>query len=148
MNTIFKYIGMLFFMLFTISLARAQEITKESYKKNINNVTEGIKKIKTLEPISFQYDSNNDKELSKRLPTGERFGFQEDSLAENFPSLITSNSYLVPTGKNAQKVTKINQIEKEELIPVLVAAIQEQQDQIEILKEEIKALKNQRQTSD
>src|SRR5690606_20986051 len=100
MNTIFKYIGMLFFMLFTISLVRAQEITQESYKKNINNVTEGIKKIKTLEPISFQYDSNNDKELSKRLPTGERFGFMENSIVENFPSLITSNSYLIQTGKN------------------------------------------------
>jgi hypothetical protein len=148
MNTILKYSSILFAMLMTFSFANAQDNTDDQLKKNINKVSGGIEKIKALEPISFQYNNNNDKELSKHLPSGERFSFSETSVSASFPSLIKTNSYLVPSGKNANKVTKVNEIEKEELIPVLVAAIKEQQDQIEVLKQEIEALKNQQQKTD
>ena len=44
-------------------------------------------------------------------------------------------------GKNSYRDTKIKTIDESSLIPVLVAAIQQQQEQIEKLKVEVEALK-------
>jgi len=145
-TNMFQYIGALVLMLITFSAANAQTSKSDELKKNINKVSDGIEKIKQLEPISYQFDNNLDKELGKQLPNGERFSFLEKSVEVNFPSLIKTNSYIVPTGKNANKVTKVNEIDKEELIPVLVAAIKEQQEQIENLRQEINELKSQQKT--
>ncbi len=144
----FRSSGILLLMIISLMSVKAQDSKSEDLKVNVNKLVDGINKIKQLEPISFQYDSSKYKDLESHLPSGDRFGFLEQSVAVNFPSLVQTNSYVLPTGKNSNKVAKINEVNKEELIPVLVAAIKEQQEQIEFLRQEINALKTQQTKTD
>ncbi len=126
----------------------AQQINADDLKTNISKVKDGISTIKLLEPITFQYDSKKSKELGNQLPTGNQLGFLQSEVSKNYPDLIKTNSFLTSAGKNSTKVNKVAEVDKTELIPVLVAAIQEQQEQIESLRKEIIELKSQREKTD
>ena len=126
----------------------AQQINADDLKTNISKVKDGISTIKMLEPITFQYDIKKSKELGNQLPTGNQLGFLQSEVSKNYPDLIKTNSFLTSAGKNSTKVNKIAEVDKTELIPVLVAAIKEQQEQIESLRKEIIELKSQKEKTD
>jgi hypothetical protein len=117
----------------------AQKITDNELKVNIAEITNPITQLKELEPISFSY--NVDKQKNLKLPLGSQYGFATKSVSTNFPSVVYETSKMYSAGKNQFKTAKYDEVNMEKLIPVLVAAINEQQAQIDVLKREIEALK-------
>jgi hypothetical protein len=87
-------------------------------KKNVSPVDYGLNTVMSLNPVEFEYTWSRDK----------RIGFIAQEVQQLVPEVVkidhdTSQEYL--------------KIEMMELIPVLVKAIQEQQEQIKALKEEL-----------
>ncbi len=97
-------------------------ISDRRAKENITAVGYGLNTVMKLNPRSYNYLGNNFRNL----------GFIAQDVAEIVPEVVD-----VP--ENADEMYSIRY---SELIPVLTKAIQEQQAQIEELKAEVKALKN------
>lgn len=105
----------------------------------------GLNAIMKLEPIQYKQEPVN---IGSRMATEKeldvQLGFQVNNVLEIIPEAVKTSDWFVlkegedPVKKDIQNPTGImyNQI-----IPVTVKAIQEQQAQIEDLKEEIKLLK-------
>lgn len=118
---------------------QAQQINEEDVKINIAKIESPTAQLKNLEPISYTYDTEKFKNLG--LPQGNQYGFQQESVSNSFPSLVQTTSKVYASGKNSTKTAKFEATKQVDLIPVLVAAIKEQQEQIELLKKEIELLK-------
>lgn len=119
--------------------ASAQKINEQELKVNVGKISNSTQHLKNLEPVTFKYDVNKYKHL--RLPAGEQYGFLASNVAPEFPAMVYEASKVYESGKNNSKVAKYNEVQTENLIPVLVAAIKEQQAEIELLKQEVKLLK-------
>jgi hypothetical protein len=109
----------------------------EMFKTNIETLSGGLSKVMALRPKAYDMKANEFKDRIK-LPSKRQFGFVAQDVAKVLPDLV--NEVSVPSratsekGKidaNAHKFTSVNY---REVIPDLVAAIQEQQAQIEALK--------------
>ena len=117
----------------------AQKIDEQELKVNIDKISNSTQHLKNLEPVTFKYDVNKYKHL--KLPTGEQYGFLASNVQPEFPAMVYEASKVYESGKNNSKIAKYNAVQTENLIPVLVAAIKEQQAEIELLKNEVKLLK-------
>lgn len=118
---------------------QAQQVNEEDLKINITKISNSTEQLKNLEPIAFNYDTNKFKNLD--LPNGDQYGFLASNVETTFPNMVQTSAKVYNAGKNNAKVAKYNEVDKESLIPMLVAAIKEQQEQIEALKQEVEALK-------
>ncbi|MDP4266155.1 MAG: tail fiber domain-containing protein, partial [Bacteroidota bacterium] len=106
------------------------------FKKNIRPINNALNKILMLEPKQYEY--NIDEYPGMNFSKGIKFGLIAQDVEKVFPELA-SNKFSIPDpkAKNGQskKVTdgyySVNYIG---LIPIMVKAIQEQQQQIEELK--------------
>ena len=118
----------------------AQTLNDSEIKKNVSDISNPLQSIAKLEPRVFEYSTDKYKEL--RLPTGTQYGFTVENIQAVFPSLVKteSKSYLV--GKNLTRQATVKSIDFEGLIPILVASIQQLQNEVSLLKEEVQALKN------
>lgn len=76
------------------------------------------------------------------MKKGTQYGFIAEDIAQTFPELVAEKSFSYMFGKNAYRTAKVKTVDEASLIPVLVASIKEQQEQIEKLKQEIENLKN------
>jgi Chaperone of endosialidase len=119
--------------------SQAQDIADAAIKKNISAINDPLQKLIQLSPKSFEYDHKNYKHL--KLQAGTQYGFIAEDLQAIFPNLVKERSVSYMFGKNAYRQTTIKVIDEASLIPVLVAAIKEQQIAIENLKTEIQGLK-------
>lgn len=119
--------------------ASAQKINEQELKVNVGKIENSTQHLKNLEPVTFKYDVDKYKHL--KLPAGEQYGFMASNVQPEFPAMVYEASKVYESGKNNSKVAKYNAVQTEHLIPVLVAAIKEQQAEIELLKQEIKLLK-------
>lgn len=119
--------------------ASAQKINEQELKVNVGKISNSTQHLKNLEPVTFKYDVDKYKHL--KLPAGEQYGFLASNVQPEFPAMVYEASKVYESGKNNSKVAKYNEVQTENLIPVLVAAIKEQQAEIELLKQEIKLLK-------
>jgi hypothetical protein len=117
----------------------AQKIADQELKTNVTTISGAIHYVKQLEPIKFNYDVQKFKNL--KLPSSTQYGFTSNSVGSAFPSILQETSQMYPAGKNSLRIAKYDDINKDNLIPVLVAAIQEQQIEIENLRKEITRLK-------
>ena len=125
---------------FTFSV-QAQQIDEQELKINVAKIGSPRAQLNSLEPVSFRYDVDKYKHL--QLPKGQQFGFLASNVKSEFPTLVYEASKMYPAGKNATKIAKYNEVHTEELIPVLVAAIKEQQAEIDLLRKEVQQLKQQ-----
>lgn len=119
--------------------ASAQKINEQELKVNVGKISNSTQHLKNLEPVTFQYDVNKYKHL--KLPAGEQYGFMASNVQPEFPAMVYEASKVYEAGKNNAKVARYNEVQTENLIPVLVAAIKEQQAEIELLKKEVQLLK-------
>ena len=119
--------------------ASAQQVNEEELKINVTKIANSTEQLRNLEPIAFNYDTDKFKNLD--LPAGDQYGFMASNVETTFPNLVQTSAKVYPVGKNAHKVAKYNQVDQESLIPMLVAAIKEQQEQIEALRKEVESLK-------
>lgn len=120
-------------------IVNAQKIEEQQLKVNVDKIANSTAHLKNLEPVTFRYDVEKYKHL--KLPSGEQYGFLASNVAPEFPAMVYEASKIYNSGKNNAKVAKYNAVQTENLIPVLVAALKEQQAEIELLKKEVNLLK-------
>jgi hypothetical protein len=144
MRYVSPYAKVLFFLFAMVLLTAgtyAQNIPDTEIKKNISGINNPLQSIIRLEPKAFEYNKDKFKDL--KLPGGRQYGFVTEEVQSVFPELVSTRSYSYMAGKNLFRTAKIKSLDTESLIPILVASIKEQQQEIEKLKIEIQALKNQ-----
>ena len=117
----------------------AQKIQEQELKINVTEISNPVKHLINLEPITFKYDVSKFNYL--KLPSGNQYGFKTNNLKTEFPEMVKETGKVYGAGKNNSKVAKYDEEQTQSLIPVLVAAIKEQQAQIDMLKKELAQLK-------
>jgi hypothetical protein len=123
---------------FTAS-ASAQQINDRDLKKNATPVTNSLSYITRLQPVSYEYNREAFKQLN--LPGGKQLGFISDNVQQVYPAAIRKQNNWFMAGKNNQRAVTTSQVDLEQLVPLLVGAVKEQQAEIEALKLEVQKLK-------
>ena len=108
----------------------------ERLKENMVELTNGLDKIKKLKPYSFTWKKGFDKDIEGVTQYG--FGaHQAKTVDEKLVEKFSENDIEL----NGETIKDPLRVNEKHVIPLLVKAIQEQQEQIEILKSEVDALK-------
>jgi hypothetical protein len=141
-----NYIAMLFaLVLFSVSAEAQTTVSENELKTNINPLTSSLNYVNRLQPISFQYNTQSVKGV--KLPGGTQYGFNTANIQSVLPAVVRTESVMYPAGKNQYRSVDITKVDMQSLVPVLLGAIQEQQQQIEMLKAEVQSLKQNRGTN-
>jgi len=119
--------------------SKAQKIQEQELKINVTEISNPVRQLVNLEPITFKYDLSKFNHL--KLPSGDQYGFKASNVKTEFPAMVAEAGKVYESGKNNSKVAKYDEVQTQSLIPVLVAAIKEQQAQIDQLKKELSQLK-------
>lgn len=120
-------------------------------KENITPLENGLNAVLNLNPTTYNF-RNESKYRSMNLSSGTHFGLIAQEVETVLPSLVQTNRHYYQSassqeaGPNAHEVSREEVLEYKtvnysELIPVLIKAIQEQQEQIEALEREVKKLR-------
>ena len=117
----------------------AQTLTDSEITKNVSDISNPLQSIAKLEPRVFEY--NNEKYRDLRLPSGTQYGFTVENLQSVFPSLVRTENKSYIVGKNLSRQATVKTVDFEGLVPILVASIQQLQNEVEQLKAEVQALK-------
>ncbi|MFV0604827.1 MAG: tail fiber domain-containing protein [Niabella sp.] len=120
-------------------VTNAQSNNKSSLQTNVKPIQNPITNLQQLEPRTFEYDAANRKKLN--LNSGVQYGFDIEKFQKVFPNLVKEKKVTYQFGKNAYRSTKVKEIDEAGLIPILVASIQQQQEEIEYLKMQILEIK-------
>lgn len=123
----------------TQTKSQAQTLSDNEIKKNIAPIENPLKSITALEPKVFEYNTATYNYL--KLPPGSHYGFISEDVKLVFPAMVKQQQYQYMQGKNFFKKASASSVQMQQLIPVLVAAIKEQQVQIDALKNELEELK-------
>ncbi|HNW91132.1 MAG TPA: tail fiber domain-containing protein [Bacteroidales bacterium] len=108
------------------------------YKTNINDIQYGLNEVLKLRPVSYNW-----KNEKLNIGTGKNLGFIAQEMENIVPDVVvhTQTEIDKETNQPGSEFPDAYSVKYSELIPVLVKAIQEQQAQIEQLKQEIELLK-------
>lgn len=120
-------------------IVNAQDISDTEVKKNISAMEDQLQKLMQLQPKNYEYNVNNFKYL--KLQKGKQYGFIAEEVEAVFPELVKEKAVSYMYGKNVYRNATIKVVDEDRLIPVLVAALKEQQGEIEKLKAELQDLK-------
>ncbi|MEO5984544.1 MAG: tail fiber domain-containing protein, partial [Ferruginibacter sp.] len=119
-------------------------ISDRKFKAGMAPLQNTLTKIMKLKPASYEFKTGEYKTM--HLPLGKQLGLIADELKQVFPELVEQAVH--PAQYDEEDRTKIispeikyEGINYQGLIPVLIASVQEQQQQIEEQKEENKTLK-------
>ena len=118
---------------------QAQKINEQELKMGVTQIVNPAAQLKNLEPVVYTYNIKKYKHLN--LPEGEQYGFLASNVQSQFPEMVYETSLQYPSGKSNFKIATYSKVQLEAMIPVLVAAIKEQQEQIDQLRKELEALK-------
>lgn len=114
-------------------------------KKDINPLNYGLNEILKLKPVSFKWkdEFTTSKEKVSDDKKVTKIGFLAQDLLKTIPEVVQTHSWqITDEKKQAEYLPNKNLgVFYSDIIPVTVKAIQEQQTQIEELREEIKLLK-------
>jgi hypothetical protein len=119
--------------------ASAQQINDSDLKKNTAPVSNSLSYITRLQPVTYEYNQQDFKQLN--LPAGPQIGFTAENVLQVYPAALSSRNSWYTAGKNQQRAITTSQVDADKLVPLLVGAIKEQQEQIEQLKREVQQLK-------
>ena len=108
----------------------------ERLKENMVELTNGLDKIKKLKPYSFTWKKGFDETLDGVTQYG--FGAHQ---AKTVDEKLVEKFIECDIELNGETIKDPLRVNEKHVIPLLVKAIQEQQEQIEILKSEVAALK-------
>ena len=120
--------------------ATAQQINDSDLKKNTAPVSNSLSYITRLQPVTYEYNRQDFKQLN--LPAGPQIGFTAENVMQVYPAALSSRNNWYTVGKNQQRAITTSQVDADKLVPLLVGAIKEQQEQIEQLKREVQQLKS------
>lgn len=102
---------------------------------NIQEIDAPLDKVLRLEPIGYEHSTFLLEKLN--MAKGTQYGFEVESVKQVMPELVSSSYRSYSVGKNNKKQVSLESIDTEKLIPLLVGAIQEQQAEIELLKQQV-----------
>ncbi|MGN6494786.1 MAG: tail fiber domain-containing protein [Agriterribacter sp.] len=139
LNTYIKSTFLLSVFVLGAIAVNAQDIPDTEVKKNIAAMEDQLQKLMQLQPKKYEYNVHNFKYL--KLQKGKQYGFIAEEVQAIFPELVTEKKISYMYGKNAYRSATIKVVDEERLIPVLVASLKEQQNQIDKLKAELQDLK-------
>jgi hypothetical protein len=112
-------------------------------KTSISNLPEekGLAAIMKLRPVTFGW-----KDTAREAKEGEQIGFIAQEVEKVFPDLVQTGSgvTLIHTAKGDEKIDNPKSMKYQALVAPLVKAVQEQQTEIDALKEQVKALEKQK----
>jgi hypothetical protein len=123
---------------FSGDLAYTGNLTKvsdEKFKKEIKSMDRIVDKVIKLNPTSYQYKT--DEYPSARFSTGKEYGLIAQEVENIFPEIVKDGSMPVvdpKTGTPTQETIAYKGVDYVALIPILVQAIKDQQQEIEDLK--------------
>lgn len=103
----------------------------ERLKKNIQSINGGLQKIMDMKPVSYQWKN-------EKIDTKTHLGFLAQDLEKVLPEVVS-----VPQS-DSRNEQEFYGVSYSEIIPVLVKAVQEQQEIIKGLKAEISELKKEK----
>jgi hypothetical protein len=117
-------------------------VSDKKFKKEINDEISIMDKIKQLSPKNYFFDTQKNKNMafSGKL----QHGFISEELEKVFPELV-EEGYAPSTSTNAKtngKPEVYKGVNYVGLIPILTKAIQEQQNEIDLLKKQVASLQN------
>lgn len=118
----------------------------EQLKRKIKDADPALEKIMQLRLLSYEYKSESYPHM--RFPKGQRMGFIAQNVQKVMPELVkkatmpSTSEEEVKLGMPAGEEIDFLAVDYSSMIPYLVKALQEQQAEIEQLKEELNALKN------
>jgi hypothetical protein len=114
-------------------------------KSGIQPITNAISLVQALKPSTYAYKTSEYKQME--LPEGQQFGLIADEVKEVFPALV--KAAIQPAkyenddrenGRVVMEEVSFEAVNYTALIPVLIAAMQEQQQMIEAQQRKIEAL--------
>nr|WP_276902785.1 tail fiber domain-containing protein [Pedobacter kyonggii] len=114
---------------------------QEVVQNNVKPVENALIQVTKLQPVSFNYDKTWAEKL--KLSTKPQYGFVGTEAKTAVPEIVSVQAKSYASGKNAFRNATITKVDYESLVPLLVASIKEQQQQIEALQRELKTLKSQ-----
>lgn len=114
-------------------------ISDTKFKNSQQKITNAIETIKLLSGKSYQY--NVEEFPAMGLSEGIHYGFIAQELEQVLPSLVSENVHPGSPDSKEEDAVEYKGINYIELIPILVEAVKEQQQQIEELKQTINELK-------
>jgi Chaperone of endosialidase len=126
---------------FTTGLYQSSD---ESLKTNVMDLSEATSTLMSLQPKKYQF--NTDQFPQMNLPQGEQMGFVAQDLANVLPSLVRSNSTIPELDSLGNVITEevpFLCVNYTGLIPLVVAACQEQQVTIQNLQTQLTQLQEQ-----
>jgi uncharacterized coiled-coil protein SlyX len=126
--------SLLFISLNTQAQTSIKELTAQ-----VNEIADPLEKVMSLQPVIYRYNTEKFKDI--RLPKGNQYGFDIETANAALPELISDRKYSYAIGKNTYRTATVQQFNADNLIPFLVGAIQQQQNEINKLKEELDVLK-------
>jgi hypothetical protein len=105
------------------------------FKENIQSYENAMEKIQLLNPSTYNFKSD-EQYAHMNFSQGKRFGFIAQELEQVFPELVSDIVHppVFEDGKLIREAIPYKGVDYVSLIPVLVAAIKEQQKQIEEMK--------------
>ncbi|MCX2485595.1 tail fiber domain-containing protein [Pedobacter sp. MR2016-24] len=128
-------------VLMTVSFsASAQKIDERELKVNVEEISNSATKLTMLKPVTFQYDLKRYPGL--KLAEGKQYGFMASDVKTQFPDFVYESANSVAAGKNNSRIVKHDEVQYDKLIPLLVQALKEQQEEINDLKRAIKEMKS------
>lgn len=107
-------------------------------KKEIKTFSDASSIISKLKPKTYFYNQDEFEQL--HLPAEKQFGFIAQELEEILPELVSTSKLSTKIVNGERLMEEFKSINYIELIPILIKGMQEQQQQIEELKEEVKKL--------
>ncbi len=118
-------------------------LSDAKFKQNVSPITNAVQKISQLEPKSYSY-TTDPRYAHMNLPKGIHYGLIAQELEKVFPEMVVDGVNLSAEeteGNRGGEEIRYKGITSIELIPVLIQAVKEQQQEIEKLKSEIERLK-------
>jgi hypothetical protein len=139
MKTIYKIILINAILLSGVSMAVGQHLSDANFIINYKPIENSLALLQKLKPVTFEYQPETARQM--QLKSGPQMGFLPSEIKTVFPGLIKKTGKLVPSGKNSNQVLTMETVDVNMLIPVLVKAVQQQEETINALKIEIDNLK-------
>lgn len=138
MNINLKTIILSLSIMTTFNEVIAQDNPDNGLIKNQAPVTNAFDYINKLKPITYEF--NRDKYSQANLPAGSQFGFAPQEVKNILPGAVSTHNKWYNSGKNNPKAIETNTVDMQQLVPLLVGAIKDQQAEIQQLKERLTQL--------
>ncbi|MBP7515144.1 MAG: tail fiber domain-containing protein [Flavobacteriales bacterium] len=124
----------------SFTTANAWTPSDQNLKTNIDLIEDPLSQVMSLRPKRYTYETDAYPQLN--LPTGEQYGFLAQEYAEVFPNMVRDVIQPAITDADGEQVSEeasFKAMSQANLLPLAIAAIQQQNARIDQLQEQLAA---------